>query len=146
MSEYAVVNLTNCTRCRRKLVGFKLAAIWTTHINSAVTTGSWCQVQPVEEDDSHHSWQVKLVGELRLFDSVEVKRFFKFPRPGSAATLGDDQHLSTPSFLLNLGGKYSKIPILCYFYTLWQSRGIYGWPTNWHLIILIKKLIYCCVQ
>jgi hypothetical protein len=57
--------------------------------------------------------------ELRLLDSVEVKRFFfKFPRPGSAATLGDDQHLSTPSFLLNLGGKYSKIPILGYFYTL----------------------------
>jgi hypothetical protein len=51
----------------------------------------------------------------------------------------DDQKISAPSFLF--GGKSAnaqKIPILCYFYTVWQSCGVYGWLTD-HLMHKYSK-------
>jgi hypothetical protein len=36
-----------------------------------------------------------------------------------------------------------KIPILCYFYTVRQSRGVYGWPTNIISCINIQIIWYC---
>jgi hypothetical protein len=68
-------------------------------------------------------------------------------RSGSVAAEGRwvvwSQKISAPSFLF--GGKSAnaqKIPILCYFYTVWQSRGVYGWLTDLSCIN-IQSIWYC---